>query len=74
MNNTDLTGLPPTFTYQQARAAGMPKHRLYALRDAGMLEQLGHGLFHSGNPVSSQQKTSACIPALQTSSKGLSRP
>src|SRR5215468_7194167 len=46
MSNVDLAGLPPTFTYQQARAAGVPKRRLYTLRDAGVLEQLGHGLFH----------------------------
>jgi putative AbiEi antitoxin of type IV toxin-antitoxin system len=46
MGDSDLTGLPPTFTYLQARTAGVPKRRLYELRDQGVLEQIGHGLFH----------------------------
>ena len=39
------TGLPQTFTYTDARAAGISKRRLYRLRDEGHIEQLGHGLF-----------------------------
>lgn len=38
-------GLPPSFSHAQARAAGISDRRLYALRDAGSLEQLGRGLF-----------------------------
>ena len=43
---SDLSGLPATFTYLQARDAGLPRRRLYQLRDQGLLEQVGHGLFH----------------------------
>jgi hypothetical protein len=46
METADLADLPPTFTYQQARVAGVAKRRLYELRDNGALEQVGHGLFH----------------------------
>jgi predicted transcriptional regulator of viral defense system len=46
MTSTDLADLPPTFTYQQARAAGLAKRRLYELRDAGALEQVSRGIFH----------------------------
>ena len=45
MESNDLTGLPPTFTYQQARAAGLAKRRLYELRDKGALELVSHGMF-----------------------------
>lgn len=41
-----LAGLPATFSYTQARANGLSERRLYAMRDAGVLEQLGRGLFH----------------------------
>lgn len=37
--------LPATFTYTEARRAGMSNRRLYALRDTGDLEVLGHGLY-----------------------------
>jgi hypothetical protein len=37
--------LPPTFSYQQARALGLSKRALYALRDAGDIESLSHGLY-----------------------------
>jgi hypothetical protein len=40
-----LDNLPATFTYQQARAAGVTHHRLYGLRDSGELEQIGRGLY-----------------------------
>jgi len=40
-----LAGLPPTFTYSQARRAGLDHRSLYALRDAGVLEVLGRGLY-----------------------------
>ncbi len=36
--------LPVTFSYAQARAAGMTKHGLYRLRDGGAVEVLGRGL------------------------------
>ncbi|TDO40131.1 hypothetical protein C8E87_3840 [Paractinoplanes brasiliensis] len=41
-----MTALPPTFTYQQARAAGLTKRRLYELRDKGALELVSRGMFH----------------------------
>jgi predicted transcriptional regulator of viral defense system len=37
--------LPSTFTYAQARAAGVSKHELYKLRDEGRLEPLSRGLY-----------------------------
>lgn len=40
-----LAGLPATFSYTEARANGLSDRRLYGLRDAGLLEQLGRGLF-----------------------------
>ncbi|HEU5269188.1 MAG TPA: type IV toxin-antitoxin system AbiEi family antitoxin domain-containing protein [Jatrophihabitans sp.] len=40
-----MAGLPATFSYTEARASGLSDRRLYALRDAGVLEQLGRGLF-----------------------------
>jgi Transcriptional regulator, AbiEi antitoxin len=40
------TNLPDTFTYTDARRAGISKRRLYQLRDQGAVEQIGHGLFH----------------------------
>jgi len=40
-----------TFSYAQARAAGMTKYRLYRLRDTGAVEVLGRGLFrHTDAP------------------------
>jgi len=37
--------LPATFSYTEARAGGLSERRLYALRDAGVIEQLGRGLY-----------------------------
>jgi predicted transcriptional regulator of viral defense system len=40
------TGLPDTFTFTQARAAGLTPGRLYRLRDQGRIEQISRGLYH----------------------------
>lgn len=40
-----LSDLPATFNYGQAMAAGMNHHQLYALRDAGRVDQIGRGLY-----------------------------
>lgn len=37
--------LPPTFTYREALAAGLTRHRLYLLRDAGLIERVTYGLY-----------------------------
>lgn len=37
--------LPPTFSYQEARALGLSKRALYAMRDAGQIESLSHGVY-----------------------------
>ncbi len=37
--------LPVTFSYAEARAAGLSKYGVYRLRDAGVLEVLGRGLY-----------------------------
>lgn len=38
-------GLPSTFTYRQAREAGLTKWRLYDLRDRGAITSIGRGLY-----------------------------
>ena len=45
--------LPATFSYAQARQAGLSKHQLYKLRDAGTIEAFSHGLYRraGGAPV-----------------------
>lgn len=40
-----LDTLPSTFTYAQARRAGLTKHRIYQLRDEGAIESIGRGLY-----------------------------
>jgi len=40
-----LVGFPATFSYSEARRRGLGDRRLYALRDSGVLEQLGRGLY-----------------------------
>lgn len=45
MQRKALEGLPPTFSYSQARQLGLSDYRLYALRDAGLVEVLGRGLY-----------------------------
>ena len=42
---TDIASLGETFSYSQARAAGLTKHRLYKLRDTGVIEQIDRGLY-----------------------------
>ena len=42
---TAVTSLGETFSYSQARAAGLTKHRLYQLRDNGIIEQIDRGLY-----------------------------
>jgi predicted transcriptional regulator of viral defense system len=37
--------LPTVFTYDQARAAGLTKYRIYRLRDEGRIEAIGRGLY-----------------------------
>src|SRR5256714_861718 len=40
-----LQGLAATFTYAQARRAGISDRTLYRLRDTGVIESIGHGLY-----------------------------
>jgi hypothetical protein len=40
-----LATLPSTFSFSEARERGLSERRLYALRDAGVLEMLGRGLY-----------------------------
>ena len=40
-----LAPLPAVFTFSQARELGTPIRSLYALRDAGLIEGLGRGLY-----------------------------
>lgn len=44
-----LDRLPATFTYTQAMSAGLNQYQLYALRDAGDLEQIGRGLYQKAD-------------------------
>jgi hypothetical protein len=45
--------LPATFTYRQAREAGVSRSKLYRLRDRGVVTQIGHGLYRraSDEPI-----------------------
>jgi hypothetical protein len=43
------TRLPDTFTFADARAAGLTPRRLYQLRDQGIIEQVSRGLFHKSS-------------------------
>lgn len=40
-----LEALPATFSYTQARRRGLSKRRLYRLRDEGLIEPMGRGLY-----------------------------
>jgi predicted transcriptional regulator of viral defense system len=44
--------LPAAFSYRDARAAGLTDRRLHALRDAGLIQQLGRGLYGRADAVS----------------------
>lgn len=45
MANGDLDLLPALFTYHEAIQAGVSKRHLYAMRDAGQIEQVARGIF-----------------------------
>ena len=45
MASDDLGRLPALFTYREAIEAGLSKRRLYALRDAGLIESVARGIF-----------------------------
>jgi hypothetical protein len=49
MESSALTGdqqvLPVLVSYSDARRLGLSKRRFYQLRDAGLLEPVGHGLY-----------------------------
>ncbi|KIR60833.1 MULTISPECIES: type IV toxin-antitoxin system AbiEi family antitoxin domain-containing protein [Micromonospora] len=40
-----MRSLPVTFSYSQALEAGLTRWRLYRLRDQGLIERMGHGLY-----------------------------
>lgn len=44
-----MPGLPETFTFSQARAAGLSAWRLYRLRDQGAVVSVGRGLYRRRN-------------------------
>ncbi|HEX7480670.1 MAG TPA: type IV toxin-antitoxin system AbiEi family antitoxin domain-containing protein [Polyangiales bacterium] len=43
--SASLAQLPVTFTYAQARAAGVSKHGVYRLHDEGRIERLARGVY-----------------------------
>lgn len=45
MRDTELDELGPLFTYSEAIDAGLSERRLYKLRDEGLLESVGRGLY-----------------------------
>lgn len=49
MSQSWLGQLPSTFTYRQALDAGITHHRLYHLRDSGLLEQIDRGLYRKAD-------------------------
>ncbi|MGH3929554.1 MAG: type IV toxin-antitoxin system AbiEi family antitoxin domain-containing protein, partial [Pseudonocardiaceae bacterium] len=48
-----LSHLPPTFTYSKARRAGLSDRQLYALRDQGLIETIGRGLYRRADAAMS---------------------
>jgi hypothetical protein len=44
-----LSALPATFTYAQARGAGLSKHAFYSLREGGRIEPLARGLYRQAD-------------------------
>lgn len=40
-----LASLPPRFRWSDAHAAGISQPRLYRLRERGLIERIGHGLY-----------------------------
>jgi predicted transcriptional regulator of viral defense system len=46
MSPPEDESLPDTFTFADARAAGLTSDRLYQLRDQGQVEQISRGLYH----------------------------
>jgi predicted transcriptional regulator of viral defense system len=44
-----LDRLPPTFTPADVAAAGIPRHTTYAWRDAGMIVELGRGVYRKAD-------------------------
>lgn len=45
MTDADIATLADAFSYAQARAAGLTKHRLDQLRDNGSIERIEQGLY-----------------------------
>ena len=45
MDDVRLGGLPAMFTYTQARRGGLSDRHLYQLRDQGLIERVGRGLY-----------------------------
>lgn len=43
--SSDLERLPALFTYREAIEAGLSKRRIYAVRDAGLVETVARGIF-----------------------------
>lgn len=44
-NSPFPSDFPETFSYREARAAGLGKRELYLLRDAGEIESISHGVY-----------------------------
>lgn len=54
LSMTRITDLPPTFTTETARTAGLHPRDLYAARDTGVIIELSHGVFrHADAPLAS---------------------
>lgn len=50
-SSAELAGLPQMFRYRDAMRAGLSHRRLYGLRDAGVVEHVGRGLFRRVDAV-----------------------
>ena len=67
MTDADIATLADTFSYAQARAAGLTKHRLYQLRDSGSIEHIERG---AGRP---HRRRFTGISSIQTRSRSVGR-
>lgn len=51
---TALGALPATFSYGEAHAHGLSDRKLYTLRDSGVIEQIGRGLYRRAGGASTE--------------------
>ncbi len=55
--------LPAVFTYADGKAFGITKHRIYAVREQGVIEALSRGLYHRlDRPIDELELVAETLP------------